>query len=81
MNLLHGIVCEILGNDATTYTCHIWRWSAATNLADAGVGFINVKRNGQWISDSVVEDYITNSKPLRDERLHYLMPREMRPKV
>ena len=80
INLLHGVACEILGKDPSSYTSHTWRRSAATNLADAGVSFINLKRHGQWISDSVVEGYIANSKPLRDERLHCLMPRDMRPK-
>ena len=78
INLLHGVVCEILGNDVTTYTSHTWLQPAATNLAGAGVSFINLKRYGQWILDSVVEGYIANSKPLRDERLHRLMQSDMR---
>ena len=28
------------------YTSHCWRRSAATNLADAGVSFINLKQHG-----------------------------------
>ena len=75
VNKLHGVACKILRRNAKPYTSHTWRHSAATNLADAGVSFINLKRHGQWISDSVVEGYIANSKPLRDERLHCLMPR------
>jgi len=57
------------------YTGHCLRRSAATNLADRGVSFVNLKRHGQWKSDSVVEGYIANSEPLRMERLHGLMPR------
>ena len=38
--------------------------------------FINFKRQGQWVSDSVVKGYIANSKPLRQERLHCLLPAE-----
>ena len=80
VNTLHGIACGILNKDPKPYTSHTWRRSAATNLADAGVSFLNLKRHGQWISDSVVEGYIANSKPLRDERLHCLMPKELRDK-
>ena len=43
------------------YTSHCWRRSAATNLADAGMSFINLKQNGQWVFDSVVEGYIAHS--------------------
>jgi len=46
------------------YTVHAFRRSAATNLADAGVSFVNLKRHGQWKSDSVIEGYIANSKAL-----------------
>ena len=74
VNDLHKVACKILNKNADPYTSHTWRRSAATNLADAGVSFINLKRHGQWLSDSVVEGYIANSKPLRDERLHCLMP-------
>ena len=80
VNKLHGIACGILNKDPKPYTSHTWRRSAATNLADAGVSFLNLKRHGQWISDSVVEGYIANSKQLRDERLHCLMPKELRDK-
>ena len=67
INLLHGIACEILGKDPTTYTSHTWHQSAATNLADTSVSFINLKRHGQWISDFVVEGYIVNAEVLRDK--------------
>ena len=85
VNDLHTIACKILNKNPDPYTTHTWRRSAATNLADAGVSFINLKRHGQWLSDAVVEGYIANSKPLRDERLHCLMPdpdkkKEMRKK-
>ena len=74
VNDLHVVACGILNKNPDPYTTHTWRRSAATNLADAGVSFINLKRHGQWLSDAVVEGYIANSKPLRDERLHCLMP-------
>ena len=35
--------------------------------------FINLKQRGQWVSDSVVEGYTANSKPLHQERLHCLL--------
>ena len=37
---LHGIACEILGKDVSTYTSHTWCPSVTTNLADSGVSFI-----------------------------------------
>ena len=70
--------CRILGIDDTGYTSHCFRRSAATNPADAGVSFINLKRHGQWKSDSVAEEYIANSKVLRDEREVCLLPENMR---
>ena len=57
-----NICCEILHRDPVEYTGHAFRHSAATNLADAGVSFVNLKRHGQWKSDSVAEGYIANSK-------------------
>lgn len=67
--------CSILGKNPDGYTGHCMRRSAATNLADQGVSFVNLKRHGQWKSDTVVEGYIANSEPIRLERLYGLMPR------
>ena len=64
VNKLHAVACEILRRNVKPYTSHTWHCSAATNLADAGMSFINLKRHGQWISDPVVEGYVANSKPL-----------------
>ena len=69
-----NICCEILHRDPVGYTGHAFRRSAATNLADAGVSFVNLKRHGQWKSDSVAEGYIANSKALQNERLEFLLP-------
>lgn len=70
--------CELLGIPSKGYTTHCWRRSAATNLADEGVSFVNLKRHGQWASDSVVEGYIANSKILRLEREQKLLPKHRR---
>jgi len=70
--------CTVLAVDPKGYTAHCFRRSAATNLADAGVSFINLKRHGQWKSDSVAEAYIANSKVLRDEREMCLLPTNVR---
>ena len=75
VNKLHKVACEILKRPPTGCTSHTWRQSAATNLANAGVSFTNLKCHGQLIPDSVVEGYIANSRPLRNERLHCLMPK------
>ena len=66
--------CNILNKSPSGYTSHAFRRSAATNLADSGVSFVNLKRHGQWKSDAVVEGYIANSKPLRLEREEGLLP-------
>ena len=71
--------CAILDISSTDYTSHAFRRSAATNLADAGVSLINLKRHGQWKSDKVVEEYLANSKPLRKERMECLMPQTKAP--
>ena len=78
---LHGITCNILGKSSENYTSHTWRRSAATNLADAVVSLINLKRYGQWVSDSVVEGYIANWRPLRQEQLCCLLPEVERKKL
>ena len=66
--------CAILNKSPSGYTSHAFRRSAATNLADNGVSFVNLKRHGQWKSDAVVKGYIANSKPLRLEREEGLLP-------
>ena len=81
VNGLHSVACKILRKSSSGYTSHCWRRSAATNLADAGVSLINLKRHGQWTSDKVVEGYIANSKPLRQERLNGLLPAEKKESV
>ena len=43
---LHKNACRILEISAENYTTHCWRCSAATNLADRGVSFINLKWHG-----------------------------------
>ena len=75
------MACNILKKSSANYTSHTWRRSAATNLADANVSLINLKRHGQWVSDSVVEGYIANSRPLREERLRCLLPEVEREKL
>ena len=80
INMLHKVACKILKKSSVPYTSHTWHWSAATNLANAGVSFINLKRHGQWLSDSVVKGCIANSKPLQDKMLHCLMPNSGRNK-
>jgi len=70
--------CTILGVDPSGYTTHCFRCSAATNLTNAGVSFVNLKRHEQWKSDSVAEAYIANSKVLRDEREICLLPESVR---
>ena len=74
----HCVACEILKKPAEGYMLHTWWQSEATNIADAGINFINLKRHRQWVSNAVVEGYIVNSTPLREERLTSLMPAKKR---
>ena len=53
--------------DPSTYTGHSFRVSCATALADAGISTLNLKRHGGWKSESVVEEYVRDSKKLKIE--------------
>ena len=78
VNRLH-----VAGLNRTTkgYSSYCWRRPATTNLTDAGVSLINLKRHRQWVSNKVVEGYIANSLPLREERLNCLLPAEEKEEV
>jgi len=65
--------CKVPNKPEEGYTGHCLHRSAATNLADCRVSFVNLKRHGQWKSDSVVKGYIADSEPLCMERLHTLI--------
>ena len=83
-NSINGTVkvcCQVLGISMDGYTSHAFRRSAATNLADAGVGLTNLKRHGQWKSPAAAEGYISNSLPLRREREQMLLPEALRNKA
>ena len=71
-------VCTELALNDKKYTGHAFRRSAATNLADAGVGIVNLKRHGLWKSPAAAEGYIANSVPLRREREQKLLPESLR---
>ena len=72
------MMCTILGIDDTSgYSIHAFRRFAATNLADAGVSLVNLKRHGQWKSDATAERYIANSLPIRKERVQKFLPRHL----
>ena len=60
--------CKTLEISAENYTTHCWRHSAATNLADRGISFINLKRHSQWKSDSVV-DTLSNQSDVDNYKL------------
>ena len=60
------------------YSSQFWRRSIATNLANAGVSLLHLKRHGQWDSGRKVEGYMANSLPLRQELLNCLLPVEER---
>lgn len=73
-----GRACKILRISPEGFTSHFWLRSAATNLADASVSFINLKRHGQWASDIFVEGYIANSKHTREGLEQCLLPERTR---
>jgi len=66
--------CAVMGMESEGYTTHCFRRSAATNLADAGMSLVNLKRHGQWKSDASAERYIANSILIREEREKLLVP-------
>ena len=49
------------------YTGQCFRRTSATALADSGASRLQLKRAGCWLSDSVVEGYINDSKRLRSD--------------
>jgi hypothetical protein len=56
------LVAEFFGLEkAQSYTSHPLRRTAATWLADAGIDLINLKRFGDWASDTVTQQYIAES--------------------
>ena len=81
VNMLYFAACKILKRTKKGYLSHCWRQSAATNLANAGVSLINLKRHRQWVSNRVVEGYIANSLPIRKERPNYLLAAEEKEEV
>ena len=56
------------------HTSHQWRRSAAINLVDTGMLFINLRWHSQWNSDCVAEGVKKKSKPLPKQRLNCLLP-------
>ena len=40
---------------------HMWRWSAATQMADSGAGAFELKHAGRWRSINVAEIYVAES--------------------
>ena len=51
------------------FTSHIFRRTAATLLADAGLNMVELKRAGRWNADSAVEEYIDDSEQVRRQRV------------
>lgn len=47
--------------DAESYTCHTFRRTSATLLADSGADLLTLKRHGCWKSSAVAEGYIEDS--------------------
>ena len=64
--------------DPKLFSSHSWRRSGATNLADGGCSRMDLKRHGQWKSDTVAESYIANSRPLRLQKVNLLKPAHLR---
>ena len=67
----------ILGVNQSGYTAHYFRRSAATQIADAGVSLVNLKRHGQWKSDNVAEaisptlrSFMTNVRCAYSQRVY-----------
>ena len=53
-------------------TGHVWRRSAATNLANSGMSLIDLKRAGRWKSTQCCEVYLEYSKKIKLDRMNRL---------
>ena len=62
--------CEvILGLKSHTLFTHSFRRSGATTLANGGASIIQLKRTGRWSSTALVEGYIENCNPEKENDL------------
>ena len=64
INMLHKVAQKILKKSPDPNTSHTWCRSTSTNLAQANVSLINLKRHGERCSNSVVKRYIAILKSI-----------------
>jgi hypothetical protein len=61
------ITAELDLPNPKSYTRHSFRVTSATMLVDTRISITNLKRQGGWKSDSVVERYLRESKKMKSE--------------
>ena len=57
INLLHGVACEILGKNVSTYTSYSWHWSEKNNdgsktIDKASSGIIEIDKTVEVVKSS-----------------------------
>ena len=58
-----------LGLTPNSMTCHCWRRSAATELANSGISLLGLKRAGRWKNLKSAEEYLEHSIPVQRDRM------------
>ena len=53
-------------------TSHVWRRSAATELANSGISLLGLKRAGRWKNLASAEEYLEHSIPVQQDRVNRL---------
>ena len=66
-----------LGLTPNSMTCHCWRRSAATELANSGISLLGLKRAGRWKNLKSAEEYLEHSIPVQRDRMTRLFGGEM----
>ena len=63
---------SFLGLPPNSLTSHVWRRSAATELANSGISLLGLKRAGRWKNLASAEEYLEHSIPVQQDRVNRL---------
>jgi len=61
-----------LGLEPNSLTAHVFRRSAATELANSGISLLGLKRAGRWKNLQTAEEYLEHSLPVLRDRMNRL---------
>ena len=61
---------------SNSLTAHVWRRSAATELANSGISLLGLKRADRWKKLASAEEYLGHSLPVQKDRVDRLFDSE-----